>query len=653
MCGIAGIVNLSENQPVDKNELLAMCNSMLYRGPDDGGVYVKQNIGLGNRRLAIIDLSPAGHQPMSNEDGSIWITFNGEIYNFPKLRAVLENKGHQFRSNTDTEVIIHAYEEYGPKCLEMLNGMFALAIWDSRERVLLLARDRVGIKPLYYYFDGQKLLFASEMQLLLRSGQKNLCLDIDSFALNQYLIFGNFPAPYTIFKHVRKLRAGHYLTLKQGQIKIEPYWKLKHQPIEEASEAALLEELDVQIRASVQRRLISDVPVGAFLSGGVDSTCVVGVASQLTNAPLKTFSIGYKDEQYDESRYARQVAAYFGTDHHEMIIEEEADLSNDIQQIMGRFDEPFYDHSAIPTYYVSQLAREEVTVVLSGDGGDELFFGYDHLKKRVEMQSRRQKLLEQFDHDNGLVYNMLPTLLLKYIYHGSRQVINKIGGKQSTLSFMDALEYKLYHEGYASWPDYLVKTQSRVPYSLRAALLADPHAFDGEETFLRDILALEDSADPVAWLSAIDFYSYLPDDILVKVDRMSMQHSLEARVPLLDHLLVEFAARVPTHFKYRPGNQKYLLKRYLGSYLIQDPKILALVTRKKHGFRFPLGQYLTGPLKTQVQDSLRSTRFQEKVGINANGVEQALTAYYDQKRGGKTVWLLYCLYLWWQNNLAE
>jgi asparagine synthase (glutamine-hydrolysing) len=656
MCGITGIIDLAEGQAVDRHHILAMCDWMVHRGPNDEGVYVKGNVGLGNRRLAIIDLSPAGHQPMSNEDSSIWVTLNGEIYNFLELREILRKKGHRFHSDTDTEVVVHAYEEYGVGCLEKLNGMFGLAIWDGKERLLLLARDRVGIKPLYYYFDDRRLLFASEMQALLHSGIRGLSLEIDPFALNQYFVFGDFPAPYTIFKKVRKLLPGHYLILKHGEVETRPYWQVRFQPAQEVDENALLDEFDSLIQESVSKRLISDVPLGAFLSGGIDSTCVVGIASKITNSPLKTFSIGYNDERYDESRYARQVAAYFGTDHHELIIGEEDVSSEDVLRIMGCFDEPFYDHSAIPTYYVSQLAREQVTVVLSGDGGDELFFGYKHLRKLAQEYARRQELLARMKADGQSWYDVLPRSLLEYAYHGYRLLTDHLPDWAARPAFIDSIEYKLYHEPYRDWADYFVKARSRIPRSLRVALLNDDRALDNESLFLREILALEDSSDAVAQLAATDFRNYLPNDILVKVDRMSMQHSLEARVPLLDHTVVEFAARVPTHLKYRAHTQKYLLKRYLESHLILDPEVLALVTREKHGFRFPIGEYIEHRLKDQIQQSLRSKRFQDAFGINPQGVEKALSARYrplQLRRGGKTIWMLFCLYLWWQNNLER
>jgi len=477
---------------------------MSHRGPDDEGVYVKGNVGLGNRRLAVIDVSPAGHQPMSNEDGSVWLTFNGEIYNFLELRELLQEKGHQFRSDSDTETIVHAYEEYGIECLERLDGMFGLAIWDDKKKILLLARDRVGEKSLYYYFDGKRLLFASEMRALLRSSIRDLSLEIDPFALNQYFIFGDFPAPYTIFRHVRKLPPGHYALVSQNELKIQRYWQVQFEPLQQADEDSLLDEFDSLISESVRKRLLSDVPLGAFLSGGVDSSCIVGVASKVAKAAIKTFSIGYEDEGYDESRYARRVAEYFGTDHSELILGEK-DMSQDIIRIMGSFDEPFYDHSAIPTFYVSQLAREQVTVVLSGDGGDELFLGYHHLRQQAKEYARRVELFSKMEGNGNSWHDVLPDILLKGIRRGGRLLGGCFPSWAPGTGFMDSLEYRLDHKPYSDWAEYYVMFWSRVPYPLRSSLLNDRQALNNESSFLRGLLESSNSPDVVAQLATVDF----------------------------------------------------------------------------------------------------------------------------------------------------
>lgn len=618
MCGIAGIVQLGGGAAsVNREHLEAMCRALAHRGPDDQGVHVDGGVGLGNRRLAVIDPSPAGHQPLSNEDGTVWITYNGEVYNFPELREELARAGHVFRSDTDTETLVHGYEEHGVGVLEQLNGMFGLALWDAPRRRLVLARDGAGKKPLYYYRDGHRLLFASELRALL-AGAPDLDLTIDRAALHQYLIFGDFPAPVTPFERVRKLRAGEHLVLEGGAVHTGTHWKPPADATVDMSEEDALDELDDLLRASVQRRLIADVPLGAFLSGGIDSTCVASVAAELTSGPLKTFSIGFEDERFDESRYARRVAEHLGTDHHELVLHEGEVSAADVTRIMGGFDEPFYDHSAIPTYYVSELARRDVTVVLSGDGGDELFVGYEHLGVQAAFYARRPDLMPG------------PARWRDRALGGLRRAL-PIGAR-------------------GDWADAYVRMWPRMPAEGRTALLGASNEHDAAE-LLRSMNGWSEAEQPVERLARLDFRNYLANDILVKVDRMTMAHSLEARVPLLDRELVEFAGRVPLGLKTAGGEGKLLLKRHLQRRL-GDGELYRDVTRSKHGFRFPIGGYVDGPLRPQIADGLRTQRFQEQLGLQGAEIERVLDDHYERRGGGKSLWMLFCLYLWWERTLA-
>ncbi|MBD3289378.1 asparagine synthase (glutamine-hydrolyzing), partial [candidate division KSB1 bacterium] len=371
MCGICGIVNIEHEDPVKNDVVKRMCDVIRHRGPDDDGILVDGHVGLGMRRLSIIDLQ-TGKQPISNENESVWIVFNGEIYNHVELRNELEKKGHRFKTKTDTEAIVHAYEEWGENCVRKLNGMFGFAIWDKRKQMMFIARDRIGIKPMYYFFDGKRLVFGSELKSILKAG--DIPRRVDLQALDNFLTFEYIPAPLSIFQDIRKLPAGYYLTLRNGDVKVRNYWELNFQTngLDERSVQANLKEL---LQDAVKVRLMSDVPLGAFLSGGIDSSTTVALMAQVMDQPVKTFSIGFEDSTYNELEYARMIAKKYNTEHHEFIIKPDAvELT---EKLIWFLDEPFGDFSIFPTYLVSKMARDYVTVVLSGDGGDELFAGYD------------------------------------------------------------------------------------------------------------------------------------------------------------------------------------------------------------------------------------------------------------------------------------
>src|SRR5205809_4225733 len=514
MCGIAGIVSL-EGRPVSRDELGSMCDVLAHRGPDDEGYYLGTSAGLGMRRLSIIDLK-TGRQPVSNEDGSIWVVFNGEIYNFKDLRQELLARGHSFYTATDTETIVHLYEEYGTACVQRMRGMCAFAVWDERRRELFLARDRLGIKPLYYAEVDGRLLFASELKALLQLPE------IDR-RLNWGAVYHLFTSLYTprsesIIEGVRKLAPGHWLAWKpEHPVRVEQYWDVSFEPDYSQREGCYADQLRELLEESVDLHLVSDVPVGAFLSGGIDSSAVVAAAARLTAGPVKTFSIGFTEREHNELDHARRVSSHFGTEHHELVLE--PDALGIVEDLAWYLDEPFGDPSAIPTYMVSKLASEHVKVVLSGDGGDELFAGYDRYV--VEARERRAELPPVARRLLGLAADLMPDGMRGRNFLGHFSLAG-------AARYLDALTL-FRHDA---------KRRLFRPEILEVFANDDPW---------RDALGFIASA-PDHWLSALqylDIKTYLPLDILTKVDRMSMAHSLEARVPLLDHKLIEFAATIP------------------------------------------------------------------------------------------------------------
>ena len=615
---------------------------MIHRGPDDQGLHIEDGVGLGMRRLSIIDIA-GGSQPMTNENNDIWTVCNGEIYNFMELKSELSAKGHIFRSRSDTEVILHGYEEYGSDFLRTLNGMFGLAIWDRAKQSLLLARDRLGIKPLYYYYDGVRFIFASELASILNSGFENLDLNFDYSALNQYYIYGHFPAPYTIFKRIRKLLPGTYLELHEHHIEERTYWEIDFDCSNSASEDELLEEYEVLLYRAVERHLNSDVEVGAFLSGGVDSATVVAVATDLTKNRFKTFSIGYAESTYDESVYAESMAHLLGCDHETKVLGTDV-TGDDVIEIMGYFDEPFCDSSGIPTFYLSEFARRHVKTVLSGDGGDELCAGYNHYEELSRLYSSEYRTNS---HRNLLCAPARSSLgCYKWLVRNS---------KSTTMEnrYFVALGDRLSRLSYADWPLSLIALYSRISNPFRI-FLQENAPTPAEEMSYFDFVAVGDvSENFIQVLNKFDFSNYLPNDILTKVDRMSMRHSLEVRVPLLDYTLVEFAARIPMKYKRAPGDSKYIMKKFLRKKFHQHPEACANIVRPKHGFRYPIGRLIDGPLKDRLRDSLANKDFQQDMGLSASGVEALTKARSNGRVGGKPIWMLFCLFIWWEQNLGR
>ena len=561
MCGIAGYLHLDRERPVDGALLRRMTRTLVHRGPEDEGYYTDGPVALGMRRLRIIDLA-GGRQPITNEDGSVWIVFNGEIYNFPELRRDLERR-HQFRTQSDTEVIVHLYEEQGADCVRALRGMFAFALWDARRRRLLLARDHVGKKPLYYAHTRDTLWFGSEIKALLAAPAVSRTLDVA--ALDDYLALGYVPAPRSIFAGIHKLPPASVLQMSGRDTTVQRYWRLDWTPNGPRDERTAIDGLRERLDDAVRDRLIADVPLGAFLSGGVDSTAVVWLMRQARAEPPKTFSIGFDDPRYDELPYAREVARALGTEHYEQVVKPDAFAL--LPDLVEHFDEPFADASALPTFLVSRLARQHVTVALSGDGGDEAFAGYERYRKMYLLGRIRALLL-------GAPGARAAARLAQALPIAARRA-HRLNGVLARAA-LPALERYVAMIGLCT-PD------------VRAALAAPPGTARAYATPRALEQAWREAAtlDPIRRLQAVDTETYLPDDILVKVDRASMAVSLEARAPLLDVRLLEYAASLPTPLKHRRGVSKWVLRRVLSGHVPAT-----VLSRPKQGFAMPLAQWL-------------------------------------------------------------
>jgi asparagine synthase (glutamine-hydrolysing) len=586
MCGIYGKIRF-DGRPASREDGERSCDALRHRGPDDHGVYVREQACLAHARLSIIDLSPLGHQPMTNEDGSRWIVFNGEIYNFQDLRPGLERKGHVFRSRSDTEVLLHLYEEEGPACVERLRGMFAFAVWDEKNRTLFLARDRVGKKPLFYYRGRDFLSFCSELRPLV--GDPEIPVEVDREGIHHYLTYQSVPAPFTAYRGIRKLPPGHWLRAKDENVEIRRYWKLSFMPKcpadTPARRAELEEKLLEKIRESVRLRLVSDVPLGALLSGGVDSSGVVALmAGETAGAPVKTFSVGFHEKEYDELEYARRVASLYRTDHREFTLR--PDMLSVLPLLVEHFGEPFADSAAIPTYYISQVARRHVTVALCGDGGDESFAGYHRYKLNALL--RGTEFIPEFL-SRGIFR------LLNGLPH-SPDIHSPIWIAKRFFQFL-SLSPESRNLRFCSHFDGALKKDLYTPEF--ADLMS---GIDSDEIVLSRYK--ETDADNLldATLYA-DIHTYLPDTLLPKVDVTSMANSLEMRSPLLDHDLMEFAARLPAGWKLRRLTTKHILKKVFGHFLPRD-----LLARPKMGFGVPLGHWFRTDLKEMVHDTLLSPR---------------------------------------------
>jgi asparagine synthase (glutamine-hydrolysing) len=606
-----------------------MCEVIRHRGPDDEGVFVDEGVALGMRRLSIIDLS-TGHQPIHNEDRTVWVVFNGEIYNFRELRAELEAAGHRFYTSTDTEVIVHAYEQWGTQAIARLRGMFGLAIWDVKSKSLLVARDRIGIKPLYYADVNGRLYFGSELKSLLEAPDLPRGVDLD--ALDHYLSFLYTPRDGSIFKAVRKLPPGHLLTWQNGRLDIEQYWQLPADEMYSGSEADAVRDLRAVLCDAVRSHLISDVPLGAFLSGGIDSSLVVGLMTETSGARVKTFSIGFDEPAFDELEHARRVARHFGTDHHELVVK--PDGVGILDRLVSHFDEPFADSSAIPTWYVSEMARKHVTVVLSGDGGDELFGGYDRYVPHPRVVA--------FDRYSPRAFRNVAAIAAAKLPHGVRgKNFLRHVARDEQGRYLDAIRFFSTDE-----------KPSLLAGDVRRALLESGSSrtppLDPETRLAKHFERYAHLPWP-SQMMRFDAETYLPEDVLTKVDRMSMAHSIESRVPLLDNDVIEFASSLPASMKIKGERRKHVLKEVAATLL--PPEIL---NRRKQGFGVPLSTWFRGNLRELFADTLLSPASLQRGYFQPIFVRQLVDEHVSGKRDHTLrLWQLVVFEKWHQQYVDK
>lgn len=619
MCGIAGFLSLEQGVFATKTIAQAMCDVIVHRGPDGQGLLVDGPLAMGMRRLSIIDLA-GGQQPISNEDGTISVIQNGEIYNFQEIRKDLEQRGHRFKTNSDTEAIVHLYEEYGTRCVEHLRGMFALAIWDAPRRRLIVARDRLGIKPLYYSVGNGRLLFGSELKSLLAVG---LDREIDQQALHDYLSLTYVPAPATIFKAARKLMPGSMLIAERGNVRIERYWNLSFEPDEKRfhSEPEIVEAVRERVEDAVRSHLVSDVPLGVFLSGGVDSQTLVACMRKFHTGALKTFSIGFAEKSFSELDRAREAAKHFGTEHHEMIVT--PDTVSMVPDLVSAFDEPYADSSAIPVLCVARLARQSVTVALTGEGGDEVFAGY-----KTYAATRLA----------GLYRRTVPTPLRSLVAWG----VNRLPVSHGKVSF-DYMAKRFVAGASNDAVDAHFSWKAIFDEAAKQALYREPRTVGPTVRLYHEAVAGIDPQDLLARLLMIDTKLGLEGDMLVKADRMSMATSLEGRVPLLDHPLVEMVAAIPSRFKMKGMKTKVLLRAAMADVLPPET-----TQGPKQGFNVPIPSWLTGPLRELVHDTLSPSRIAATGIFRPEPIQEMIRAHEKLERDhSRDIWTLLMFQSWY------
>ena len=625
MCGICGLIASDGRSEVGESVLRRMMAVLEHRGPDDEGLYGPRQfdgltVGLGHRRLSIIDLA-TGHQPMSNEDGTIWLVFNGEIYNYRELRRDLTARGHVFSTQSDTEVIVHLYEEHGADCVTHLRGMFAIALWDETKRQLFAARDRLGQKPFFYRAEHGVFAFGSEIKSILEV--PGVAREVDAEALHHYLTYQYVPHPWTMFRGIRKLPPAHRLTWRDGCVEIDRYWALKVEPDESLTEERCAQRLRDLVFEATELRLISDVPLGAFLSGGIDSSIIVAVMSQFSREPVRTFSIGFEEAKYNELAYARLVAERFKTDHHEFIVR--PDAVETLPTLAWHFDEPFADSSALPTYYVSKLTSEHVKVALTGDAGDELFGGYTRYQA-VKLSSKIDRLPALIRHIlAGVVADCIPpSIEQKTIRRRLKRFLSELAIPAD--------------RRYGGWVSVFSDAGKRDLYTPELSeRLAGVDSFD----LYGPDFSRFDGLDPVSAVSYVDQMNYLPGDLLTKVDIASMANSLETRSPFLDHKVVEFAATIPAELKMRGFKGKYILKRAFADLLPRKIR-----RRGKMGFGVPVSAWLRGAMVPYARMTLlrhqRSAPYFQPDAVKAL-FQEHVTGRADH---GARLWALLCFELW-------
>jgi asparagine synthase (glutamine-hydrolysing) len=637
MCGIAGAAWSDPDRMLSEPDLTAMMLRLVHRGPDDSGVYRDNHAALGFRRLSIVDLA-GGHQPLSNEHGTVWTVFNGEIYNFAALRRRLEARGHALRSSGDTEVLVHLYEDEGTGMFALLRGMFALALWDAPRRRLVLARDRLGQKPLLYRHDGTRIIFGSELKALLALSARDVPRRVDAIALDRYLTYGYVPHPLTILEGTAKLPPAHYAVWQDGRLEIVRYWNpdwgLEHDwtPQEE------IEQLRATMSDAVREQMVADVPLGAFLSGGIDSTIIVGLMQQASSQPVRTFSIGFDDPAFDESHYAQLAAQHLGTEHHAIRVTPRA--WETLPALAWQFDEPFADSSALPTWYVARETRRGVTVALTGDAGDELFAGYDRYRAVAftslldRLPTRSRNVL------GGPVARALPiSVRAKTRLRKVRRVLEAVGKPpvERYLGWICALDERLRGALYS--PELIAAI---------AAANADPRALD-PATVLEGAMAMAPNRDPVTRSMVADLLTYLPCDLLMKVDMASMAHSLECRSPFLDHRVVELALAMPINRKLRlrGGRSKVVLKQAFAALL--PP---AIRHRPKMGFGVPLDRWFRGELKNELRSVLLDPLALGRGLFQPEMVAGLVHEHVDGRRDHtQQLWTLLMLELWFRHHI--
>lgn len=620
MCGIVGKVHFSS--VVSHEEVEKMAEKIQHRGPDDGGVYIDNHVGLGSRRLAIRDLGPSGHMPMVSNDGELIIVYNGEIYDFESDRLELERDGVVFKSHSDTEVILYLYRKYGIQCLKRLRGMFAFVIYDKKKNILFGARDRFGEKPFKYYWDGTMFVFASELKALFESSE--IQKEIDLQAISDYLTYQYVPHPHTGFKNIFKLPQAHYFTLDLAtrQLHIVRYWDIDYREKQKLNEDEWCEKIRTNLEHVVRIRMASDVPLGAFLSGGVDSSAVVAMMAKNSKEPIKTFSIGFEEKNFDEREYARKISKLFHTDHHEMIVSPDM-MIRDLPKLVVAYEEPYGDSSMLPTYYLAQFTKQHVTVALNGDSGDENFAGYGRYK--VFGASR--------------FFQIIPSWLRK------------------TGTYLFKCVHKIYPNTFASKVLRFIASLDEDPAAKYLRYIGYFTEQEKQEMFMDEfkhemnsldssghIKTIYSSQMATCWLDKLlytDFHSYLPDDLMVKVDIATMQHSLESRAPLLDHHFVAMTSLIPPEFKLRNGESKYIFKKALEGILPHD-----ILYRKKMGFGVPVGEWFRGELKGYYRDTvIDNSHFIHRI-IKKEYIEKLFHENIAIGGEGKKLWLLLCLELW-------
>jgi asparagine synthase (glutamine-hydrolysing) len=622
MCGIAGKLNFGDSA-VQAWDIKRMLDTIVYRGPDDEGIYTNASVGLGQRRLAIIDLRREATAPLSNEDGTIWIVLNGEIYNFQSLRTELLNQGHSFRTLSDTEVIVHLYEQYGQACLHRLRGMFAFAIWDSDKQVLFAARDRLGKKPLYYTRTPSHFIFGSEIKAI--TADPSVTASPDFYAIDRYLSCQYVPSPLTAFSGIHKVPAGHYLLCSaQGHLQVESYWHPAGTPKTTLCQEDAQEQLLAILKESIRLRMTADVPVGAFLSGGIDSGAVVALMAMQSDKPVKTFSIGFNESRYNELPFARILAKHYGTEHHEFMVSPSA--IEILPRLIRHYNEPFADASAIPTFYLAQFTRQYVTVALSGDGGDESFAGYHHYL--------RMQQLALFDRVPQPL-RAEGTKVLRFplrCFPGSEPAMKL----DKALGMMGATLPQRYHQYLGILKD---QEKDRLYTSKFHDLIRSSHT--NQNTWE---IPWASTTDQLDWMMAHDQTHYLPDGLMVKTDIASMANSLEVRCPLLDHDLVEFAWSLSSQWKMNAQGQKVIFKNAVRSLLPQE-----ILQKPKTGFGVPLAQWFRTELSGLLKDTLLSKQAIARGLFNPSFLRQMVDDQLAERRDwANRLWALICLEMWFR-----